>query len=96
MFNLYENDEIKDFLREIRKTLKNKGYNKTISKCNRYIGTIHLNYVYEYYTKKGCNIVFEIERDLEENSVNAKMYIYDKFGDKTFKNIMLADIKGLC
>ena len=47
MFDLVICDELNSYLREIRKDLKNKGY----SKCNRYIGTMHLNYVYEYYTR---------------------------------------------
>lgn len=96
MFDLVLCDETNVFLKEIRKTLKNKGYNKTISKCNRYIGSMHLNYVYEYYTKANEKIMFEIEKDLTNNSVGAKLHFRDENGKLNFKEIRLADIKDLC
>lgn len=96
MFDLNMSKETNGFLREIRKLLKNKGYNKTISRCNRYIGTMHLNYIYEYYTKANEKIMFEIERDLENNTINAMLHFKDENGKNDFKRIMLADIKDLC
>ena len=96
MFDLVLCDETNVFLKEIRKTLKNKGYNKTISKCNRYIGSMHLNYVYEYYTKANEKIMFEIEKDLTNNSVGAKLHFRDENGKLNFKEIRLADITDLC
>lgn len=96
MFDLNMSEETNGFLREVRKLLKNKGYNKTISRCNRYIGTMHLNYIYEYYTKANEKIMFEIERDLENNTINAMLHFKDENGKNDFKRIMLADIKDLC
>lgn len=96
MFDLNMSEETNGFLREVRKLLKNKGYNKTTSRCNRYIGTMHLNYIYEYYTKANEKIMFEIERDLENNTINAMLHFKDENGKNDFKRIMLADIKDLC
>ena len=95
MFNLVLCDETNGFLKEIRKDLKSKGYDKTISRCNRHIGNIHFNYIYEYYTKAYSNVMFEIEKDLANNSVSAKLHYIDNNGNKRFKNIMLSDIKDL-
>lgn len=96
MFDLVLCDETNRFLREVRKELKNKGYNKTISKTNRKLGYMQINYITEYYTRKNTNIMFEIERDLTENVVSAKINYYDDNGRLQFKNIRLASIKDLC
>ncbi len=96
MFDLTITNELNDFLKEVRKTLKNKGYNKTISKCNRKIGGMQLNYIYEYYTKPKANIMFEIEKDLINNTLTTRLNYFDNNGLKTFKEIRLADIKDLC
>lgn len=88
-------EETNKFLKEVRKILKNKNYNKTISKCNRHIGTMHLNYVYEYYTKPKNNVMFEIEKDLSNNTLNVKMH-YKKDNKLELINIRLADVKDLC
>ena len=95
MFDLVICDELNSYLREIRKDLKNKGYNKTISKCNRYIGNMHLNYVYEYYTRAKTNKMLEIEKDLEHNTISAKLHFRDENGKSDFKNIRITDIKDL-
>jgi len=95
MFDLTICKETNDFLSKIRQSLKNNGYNKKISKCNRYIGTIHLNYIYEYYTKENGKIMFEIERDLENNVISTKLHFKDDNGKLCYKNIRLADIKDL-
>lgn len=95
MFDLVICDELNGYLREIRKDLKNKGYNKAISKCNRYIGTMHLNYVNEYYTRPKTNIMFEIEKDLENNTMSAMLHFKDENGKNDFKRIRLADIIDL-
>lgn len=95
MFDLVLCDNTNNFLKEIRKDLKSKGYDKTISRCNRHIGSMHLNYIYEYYTKAYSNVMFEIEKDLTNNSVSAKMYFINDRGIKDFKDIMLSDIKDL-
>lgn len=88
--------ETDKFIRDIRKTLKSKGYNKTISRCNRKIGTMHFNYIYEYYTRPKTNIMFEFEKDLENNTINAKMHHKDKNNRLELIPIRLADIKDLC
>ena len=40
--------------------------------------------------------MFEIERDLENNTINAMLHFKDENGKNDFKRIMLADIKDLC
>lgn len=95
MFDLVLCEETNKFLREVRKDLKNKGYNKTISKTNQNLGGLHINYVYEYFTKANTNIMFEIEKDLINNVVSAKIHYFNENGLKDFKEIRLADIKDL-
>lgn len=95
MFDLNICKETNDFLKEIRKELKNKGYNKSMSRTNRYIGTMHLNYVNEYYTKANAKIMFEIEKDLENNTMSAMLHFKDENGKNDFKRIRLADIIDL-
>ena len=95
MFDLNICKETNDFLKEIRKELKNKGYNMSMSRTNRYIGTMHLNYVNEYYTRPKTNIMFEIEKDLENNTMSAMLHFKDENGKNDFKRIRLADIIDL-
>lgn len=95
MFDLVMCDELNSYLKKIRKELKNKGYNVSMSRTNRYIGTMHLNYVYEYYTRPKTNIMFEIEKDLENNTMSAMLHFKDENGKANFKNIRIADIKDL-
>ena len=96
MFDLTITNELNIFLKEVRKTLKEKNYNKTISRCNRKIGGMQLNYIYEYYTRPKTNIMFEIEKDIINNTLKTKLHFFDNNGLKTFKEIRLADIKDLC
>ena len=96
IFNLTLCKETEDFLKEVRKTLKEKNYNKTISKCNRNLGGLKLNYITEYYTRPKTNIMFEIEKDLINKEIITKIHFIDNNGLKAFKEIRLADIKDLC
>ena len=95
MFDLNICDELNKFLREIRKELKNKGYNKTISKTNQNLGGLHIQYTNEYYTKPHGNIMFEIEKDMINNTLKTRLW-YIENNRKNVKDIRLADIKDLC
>ena len=72
MFDLIITEEVNDFIKKVRKALKEKGYKKSISRTNRHIGTIHYNLITEYYIKG--NMVFEFERDLNENIIRTFLY----------------------
>lgn len=89
MFDLTITHEVNELLKQVRKELRNKGYNESKSRTNRYIGTMHLNYITEYFIKG--NLVFEIERDLEHNTITTRLH-YD---GKEHKEIMLADVINL-
>lgn len=89
MFGLTITQEVNKLLKDIRKELKNKGYNKSTSRTNRYIGTMHLNYVIEYFIKG--NLVFEIERDLTRNIITTRLH----YNGKEHKEIRLADVINL-
>lgn len=89
MFGLTITQEVNKLLKDIRKELKNKGYNKSTSRTNRYIGTMHLNYVIEYFIKG--NLVFEVERDLTRNIITTRLH----YNGKEHKEIRLADILSL-
>ena len=89
MFGLTITQEVNKLLKDIRKELKNKGYNKSTSRTNRYIGTMHLNYVIEYVIKG--NLVFEIERDLTRNIITTRLH----YNGKEHKEIRLADVINL-
>lgn len=89
MFDLTITHEVNELLKQVRKELRNKGYTKSKSRTNRYIGTMHLSYITEYFIKG--NLVFEIERDLEHNTITTQLH-YD---GKEHKEIMLADIINL-
>lgn len=67
MFDLNITHEVNELLKQVRKELRNKGYTESKSRTNRYIGTMHLNYITEYFIKG--NLVFEIEKDLEHNTI---------------------------
>lgn len=89
MFGLTITQEVNKLLKDIRKELKNKGYNKSTSRTNRYIGTMHLNYITEYFIKG--NLVFEIERDLSNSTITTRLH----YNGKEHKEIRLADILSL-
>ena len=95
MFDLNICDELNKFLREIRKELKNKGYNKTISRTNQHLGGLHIQYTSELYTKPHGNIMFEIEKDMINNTLKTRLW-YIENNRKNVKDIRLADIKDLC
>ena len=72
MFDLIITEEVSDFIKKVRKALKEKGYKKSISCTNRHIGTMHFNLITEYYIKD--NMVFEFERDLNENTIRTFLH----------------------
>lgn len=72
MFELIITEEVNDFLKKIRKALKEKGYKKSISRTNRHIGAMYFNLITEYYIKG--NMVFEFERDLNENTIRTFLH----------------------
>ena len=81
-----------ELLKQVRKGLRNKGYNERKSRTNRYIGTMHLNYMTEYFIKG--NLLFEIERDLNNNTITTRLF-YNGTNGKEIKEIRLADILSL-
>ena len=89
MFNLTITNEVNELLKQVRKELRNKGYMEKKSRTNRYIGTIHLNYITEYFIKG--NLIFEIEKDLTRNIITTQLH----YNGKEHKEIRLADILSL-
>lgn len=89
MFDLNITHEANELLKQVRKELRNKGYKESKSRTNRYIGTMHLNYITEYFIKG--NLVFEVERDLTRNIITAQLH----YNRKEHKKIGLADILSL-
>ena len=89
MFDLTITQEVNEFLKQVRKELRNKGYNENKSRANRYIGTMHLNYMTEYFIKG--NLVFEIERDLSNSTITTRLH----YNGKEHKEIRLADVINL-
>ena len=92
MFELTITHEVNGLLRQVRKELRNKGYTESKSRTNRYIGTMHLNYMTEYFIKG--NLLFEIERDLNNNTITTRLF-YNGTNGKEIKEIRLADILSL-
>ena len=89
MFDLTITHEVNELLKQVRKELRNKGYKESKSRTNRYIGTIHLDYITEYFIKG--NLVFEIERDLSNSTITTRLH----YNGKEHKEIMLADVINL-
>ena len=89
MFNLTITHEVNELLKQVRKELRNKGYTESKSRTNRYIGTMHLSYITEYFIKG--NLVFEIERDLTRNVITTQLH----YNRKEHKEIRLADVINL-
>lgn len=89
MFDLTITQEVNKLLKQVRKGLRNKGYKESKSRTNRYIGTMHLNYITEYFIKG--NLVFEIEKDLEHSTITTRLH----YNGKEHKEIMLADVINL-
>ena len=89
MFDLTITNEVNDLLKQVKKGLRNKGYMEKKSRTNRYIGTIHFNYITEYFIKG--NLVFEIEKDLTRNTITTQLH----YNGKEHKEIRLADILSL-
>ena len=89
MFDLTITHEVNGLLRQVRKELRNKGYKESKSRTNRYIGTMHLNYMTEYFIKG--NLVFEIERDLTQSVITTQLH----YNGKEHKEIRLVDILDL-
>lgn len=92
MFDLTITHEVNELLKQVRKELRNKGYMEKKSRTNRYIGTIHLNYITEYFIKG--NLIFEIEKDLTRNVITTQLH-YNGTNGKEHKEIRLADILSL-
>ena len=88
MFDLTITNEVNELLKQVRKELRNKGYKESKSRTNRYIGTIHLNYITEYFIKG--NLIFEIERDLTRSVITTRLHYKGEH-----KEIRLADILSL-
>ena len=89
MFDLTITNEVNELLKQVKKGLRNKGYIEKKSRTNRYIGTIHLHYITEYFIKG--NLIFEIEKDLTRNVITTQLY----YNGKEHKEIRLADILSL-
>ena len=89
MFDLTITHEVNELLKQVRKELRNKGYNESKSRTNRHIGTMHWNYITEYFIKG--NLVFEIERDLTRSVITTQLH----YNGKEHKEIRLADILSL-
>lgn len=89
MFELNITKETNDFLKKIRKELKQKGYKQSKSRTNRYLGGMHLNYAIECFIKG--NLIFEIEKDLNYNTIITRLY----YKNEIPKQIMLADVLDL-
>ena len=89
MFDLTITQEANKLLRQVRKGLRDKGYKESKSRTNRHIGTMHWNYITEYFIKG--NLVFEIERDLTRNVITTQLH----YNGKEHKKIRLADILSL-
>ena len=89
MFNLIITQKVNKLLRQVRKSLRNKGYKESKSRTNRHIGTMHWNYITEYFIKG--NLVFEIERDLTRNVITTQLH----YNGKEHKKIRLADVLSL-
>lgn len=89
MFDLTITHEINKLLKDIRKELRDKGYKESKSRTNRHIGTMHWNYITEYFIKG--NLVFEIERDLTRNVITTQLH----YNGKEHKEVRLADILSL-
>ena len=88
MFDLTITHEVNGLLRQVRKELRNKGYKESKSRTNRYIGTMHLSFITEYFIKG--NLVFEIERDLTRSVIITRLHYKGEH-----KEIRLADILNL-
>ena len=88
MFDLTITNEVNELLKQVRKGLRNKGYEESKSRTNRYIGTIHFSFINEYFIKG--NLVFEIERDLRRNVIITRLHYKGKH-----KEIRLADVLSL-
>lgn len=89
MFDLIITNEVNELLKQVKKGLRNKGYMEKKSRTNRYIGTIHLNYITEYFIKG--NLIFEIEKDLSNNTITTRLH----YNGKEHNEIRLADILSL-
>lgn len=89
MFDLTITNEVNELLKQVKKGLRNKGYIEKKSRTNRYIGTIHLNYITEYFIKG--NLIFEIEKDLTRNVITTQLH----YNGKEHKKIRLADVLSL-
>ena len=89
MFDLTITNEVNELLKQVKKGLRNKGYMEKKSRTNRYIGTIHLNYITEYFIKG--NLIFEIEKDLTRNVITTQLH----YNGKEHKKIRLADVLSL-
>ena len=89
MFDLTITQEVNKLLRQVRKGLRDKGYKESKSRTNRHIGTMHWNYITEYFIKG--NLVFEIERDLTRSVITTQLH----YNGKEHKEIRLADILSL-
>ena len=92
MFDLNITQETNDLLKKVRKELRNKGYKEQKSRTNRFIGTMHLNYITEYFIKG--NLLFEIEKDLNNSTITTRLF-YNGTNGKETKEIRLVDILDL-
>lgn len=88
MFNLTITHEVNELLKQVRADLKNKGYKRSMSRCNR----LHLNYITEFFIKG--SLLFEIEKDLNNSTITAILYYNGKNGREE-REIRLEDITSL-
>ena len=89
MFDLTITNEVNELLKQVKKGLRNKGYMEKKSRTNRYIGTMHLNYITEYFING--NLIFEIEKDLTRNVITTQLH----YNGKEHKEIRLVDVLSL-
>ena len=92
MFDLTITHEVNELLKQVKKGLRNKGYMEKKSRTNRYIGTMHLNYITEYFIKG--NLIFEIEKDLTRSVITTQLH-YNGTNGEEHKEIRLADVLSL-
>ena len=89
MYDLTITEDLKDYLKEVRKALKQKGYTLKRSKCRRKIGYMQLNYDIEYWFKN--NIMIEFEIDNNNNTLEVMFHFSDN-GERRFKKILLSEV----
>ena len=93
MYNVVITDEVKQYIKEIKKTLKDKGYINKKSTNTLRLGTYKIVNKIDYFIKN--RIMFELNVDGNTNEINVYFH-YIENGNKHFKKIMLGEILELC